>query len=97
MLRDGGLAQQAIDDIPKGGKARVDELDSFVARRSDTCVNLILVLDEERFEIQLVDMGRALAREGEFSAGTNHMQLELARASNCGRERKRRNKVLASQ
>lgn len=60
MLRDGGLAQQAIDDVPEGGEARVDELNGFVARRGDGRVNFFLILDEEWFEIGLVDMGRAL-------------------------------------
>jgi len=38
----------------------VDELDGFVARGGDSGVNVFLILDEERFEIELVDMGRAL-------------------------------------
>jgi len=60
VLRDWGLAQQAINDVPKGGEARVDELDGFVARRGNSGVNVFLILDEEWFEIRLVDMGRAL-------------------------------------
>ena len=56
MLRDGGLVQQAIADVPKGGEARVEELDGFVARRGDSGVNVFLILDEEWFEIRLVDM-----------------------------------------
>jgi len=38
----------------------VDELEGFVARGGNSCVNLSLILDEEWFEIKLVDMGRAL-------------------------------------
>ena len=62
MLRYGGLAQQTIDDVPKGGEARMDKLDDFVARTGDSGVNIFLVLDEEWFEIRLVDVGRALRR-----------------------------------
>ena len=62
MLRDGGLAQQAIDDVPKRTEAQVDELDGFVARGGDSGVNIFLVLDDEWFEIRLVNMGRALPR-----------------------------------
>ncbi len=63
MLRDGGLAQEAIDDVPKGGKARVDEQDGFVARGDDSRIDIFLILDEEWFEIGLVDTGRALPRK----------------------------------
>jgi len=38
----------------------VDELDGFVARGGNSCVNVFLILDEEWFEIELVNMGRAL-------------------------------------
>jgi hypothetical protein len=62
VLRDGGLAQQAIDNVPEGRGAQVDELDGFVARRGDSGVNIFLVLDDEWFEIRLVDVGRALPR-----------------------------------
>jgi hypothetical protein len=62
VLRDGGLAQQAINDVPEGREARMDELDGFVARRGDSGVNIFLGLDEEWFEIRLVDMCRALPR-----------------------------------
>lgn len=60
MLRDWGLAQQAVDDVPKGRETRVDELDGFVACGGDSGVNIFLVLDEERFEIRLVNVDRAL-------------------------------------
>ena len=37
--RDGRLVQQAVEDVPKSGKAQLEELKGFVARRGDGCVN----------------------------------------------------------
>ena len=58
--RDGSLAKQAIDDIPQRGEARLQELEGFVACRCDTCVDVGLALDEKRFQVRLVNVGRAL-------------------------------------
>ena len=43
----------------------MDELQSLVARRSNACINLGLVLDEVWFDITFVEIGRALWRRGE--------------------------------
>lgn len=40
-------------------------MESFVAGRSDACINVRLVLDEVRFDVRFVEKGRALWRRGE--------------------------------
>jgi hypothetical protein len=56
----GCLAQQAVEDVPERGEARLDELEGFVARRGDARVDVGLVLDEIWFNVGFVDVGRAL-------------------------------------
>jgi hypothetical protein len=58
--RHGGFTQQAIEDVPEGGEARLDESEGFVVRRGDARVDVGLVLDEVWFDISFVDVGRAL-------------------------------------
>ena len=58
--RHGGLAQQAVDDVPERREARLDELEGLVARRGDARVDVRLVLDEVRLQVGFVDVGRTL-------------------------------------
>lgn len=41
----------------------MNELDGFVARGGNGCVDVFLILDEIWFEIELVDMSRALSQQ----------------------------------
>lgn len=58
--RDGGLVQQAVDDVPERREAELDELEGLVARRGDARVDVGLVLDEVRLHVGFVDIGRTL-------------------------------------
>jgi len=59
MLR-GGFAQQAVEDVPERGEARLDESEGLVVRGGDARVDVGLVLDEVWFEVGFVDVRRAL-------------------------------------
>ncbi len=57
LQRHGGLAEQAVEDVPERDEARLDESEGFVARRGDARVDVGLVLDEVRFHVGFVDVG----------------------------------------
>jgi hypothetical protein len=86
MLR-GGFAQEAVDDVPEGGEARVDESEGLVVRGGDACVDVGLVLDEVWFEVGFVDVRRALRSAVSAWPSFRNIFNFWARASNCGRER----------
>jgi hypothetical protein len=59
MLR-GGFVQQAVEDVPERGEARLDESEGLIARGGDARVDVGLVLDEIWFHVSFVDVRRAL-------------------------------------